>query len=82
LENECVSSADSTSRRCEHLACEHAFLVDLFFGCINAMSKCCVNYYDHVVELMLTREVTNGLVELRERRRGATFSCDVRAVHD
>ena len=46
------------------------------------MSKCCVNYDDHVVELMLTREVANRLVELRERRRGATFGCDVRAVHD
>ncbi|CAB5031713.1 unannotated protein [freshwater metagenome] len=46
------------------------------------MSKRCVNDDDHIVETVLAREIANSLIELRERRSGAPFGCDVRAVYD
>jgi hypothetical protein len=46
------------------------------------MSKRCINDYDHIVEAVFAREIANSLIELRERRRGASFGCDVRAVYD
>jgi hypothetical protein len=82
LKNEGVAAPDCTSRRSQQFSCEHTLFVNLFFGNINAMSKRSVDDYDHIVETVLARKIANSLIELRERRRSASFGCDVRAIYD
>lgn len=82
LQHEGVTPTDRARRRCEDLARQDRFLVELTLRRIDPMCKGCINNDDDVVVVELVGERPHGLIELCERWDRAALGCDVRSVDD